>query len=145
MASWYIIGSLKNPEIPKIGNAIRNLGHEAFDDWWGAGHEADDWWQKYENVRGRHYREALAGYAAQTVFNFDKRHLDRCDGAILALPAGKSGHLEFGYAVGCGKTGFILFDKVPERYDVMYNFATAVFFNLEELVHELGNQGSPPK
>jgi hypothetical protein len=142
MGTWYLIGSLKNPQIPEIGNAIRALGLEAFDDWWGAGHEADDWWQRYENTRGRTYKEALAGFAAQTVFNFDKRHLDRCDGAILVLPAGRSGHLEFGYAVGSGKKGFILFDKTPERYDVMYNFATDVYFDLKDLLNELAKTGN---
>ena len=39
------------------------------------------------------------------------------------MPAGKSGHIEFGYLVGQGKPGFVLFDAVPERYDVMYQFA----------------------
>ena len=44
--------------------------------------------------------EALAGCAAGRVFNFDKSHLDRCDAAVLALPGGKSAHLELGHMTG---------------------------------------------
>jgi hypothetical protein len=133
--SIYIIGSLRNPDIPKIGNALRELGHEAFDDWHAAGPEADDKWKEYETGRGRNYREALGGFAAQHVFDFDKHHLDRCSHCVLVLPAGRSGHLELGYFVGSGKPGFVLLDN-PERWDVMYQFATKVFFNQDELIEE---------
>lgn len=137
MKSIYIIGSLRNEKVPQVGNLLRDNGWDAFDDWYGAGHEADDKWRDYENIRGRLHREALYGYAARHVFEFDKRHLDRCDYAILVLPAGKSGHLELGYFVGTGKPGFILFDSVPERYDVMHQFATNVFTSDEEMLKGL--------
>jgi hypothetical protein len=137
MRSIYLIGSLRNPEVPKLGNKLRAIGWEAFDDWYGAGHEADDEWQKYENLRGRTYKEALNGAAARHVFAFDQFHLSRVNAAVLVLPAGKSGHLEFGYAVGLGKPAYILFDTVPERYDVMYNFATDVFFSQKEFLEAL--------
>jgi len=133
----YLIGSLRNPAILELGNQLREEGFEVFNDWIAAGPEADDYWQKYEQNRGRTYSEALAGYAAQHVYHFDKFHLDRCDAGVLVLPAGKSGHLEFGYMIGKGKPGFILLDKEPERFDVMYNFATAVCSNQEELVKGL--------
>jgi hypothetical protein len=140
--SIYVIGSLRNLEVPKFANDLRSLGFEVFDDWYGAGPEADDYWQKYENERGRSYEDALKGYAAQTIFKLDKTHLDRCDAAVMCMPAGKSGHLELGYVIGTGKKGFILFDKVPERYDVMYNFATGVFFDKIELFEVLIGQYS---
>lgn len=109
-----------------------------FDDWFAAGPIADDSWQEYENVRRHSFDEALSGYAARHVFAFDKFHLDRVSGGILVLPAGKSGHLELGYLAGQGKPCFILMDKEPERYDVMYQFATGgVYFNLEELIENL--------
>lgn len=133
----YLIGSLRNPKIPELGVELRKLGFDVFDDWHGTGPEADDFWLKYEQTRGRNYRDALKGYAAQTIFNLDKTHLDRCDAAVLVLPAGKSGHLELGYIRGLGKPGYILFDKEPERYDVMYNFATDIFFDKDELIKTL--------
>jgi len=138
MAKIYLIGSLRNPKIPEIANKLREHGHEVFDDWFAAGPEADDYWQKYEQNRGHNYKQGLDGYAAKHVYNFDKHHLDTNDIAILALPAGKSGHLELGYMIGSGKKGYILFDEqMPDRWDVMYLFATGVFFHLDELITEL--------
>lgn len=137
MKSVYLIGSLRNEKIPQVGNLLREHGWDAFDDWYGAGHEADDKWRDYENLRGRQHRDALFGYAARHVFEFDKRHLDRCDLAVLVMPAGKSGHLELGYFVGTGKPGFIYFDAVPDRYDVMHQFATDVFTSDQELISGL--------
>ena len=134
----YLIGSLRNPEVPNVAQMIRSLGHEVFDDWYAAGPEADDFWQKYEQGRGHTYIQALDGHAAQHVYEYDKSHLDRCDGAVLVLPAGKSGHLEFGYMIGQGKKGYILLDEKKERWDVMYKFATAVLSTKEELCKTLG-------
>jgi nucleoside 2-deoxyribosyltransferase len=134
MTSVYLIGSLRNPAIPELGNVLRAQGFEAFEDWFSAGFEADDQWQKYEKLRGRSYKEALQGFAAKHVFAFDKFHLDRCDAAVLVMPAGRSGHMELGYFAGTGKPGYVLFDKEPERYDVMYQFAKDVFFDKDSLI-----------
>ena len=119
----YLIGSLRNPEIPLLGNRLRTLGVEVFDNLFSAGKIADDSWQEYSNIRGHTYEEALNSYEAKHVFEFDLHHLNRSSVGVLAMPAGKSGHIEFGYLVGQGKPGFVLFDAVPERYDVMYQFA----------------------
>ncbi len=132
----YLIGSLRNPKIPKIAKKIRELGFNVFDDWYAAGPEADDKWRDYEKARGRTYKEALKGLAADHVYEFDLKHLDESDIAILYLPAGKSGHLELGYAIGKGKRAYILLDN-PDRWDVMYLFADGVFHNFEELAEEL--------
>lgn len=140
----YLIGSLRNAAVPDIGNKLRAVGHEVFDDWHGAGPEADDYWQKYEKFRGRSYKEALAGRAAQNIFQFDKDNIDRCDVVVMAMPAGKSGHLEFGYARGSGLQCYILFEEEPERYDVMHNFAHAVFFNVDDLLRKVGSAKPKP-
>lgn len=142
----YLIGSLRNPEVPLLAERLRGSGHEVFDDWFAAGPEADDMWQRYEQARGRSYSQALAGYAAGHVFEFDKHHLDLADGGILLLPAGKSGHLELGYMIGQGKPCFILCPVEPERFDVMYKFATGVFSdekNLMEALDELRKSDGP--
>jgi hypothetical protein len=137
--SLYIIGSLRNREIPKIAIMLRAIGIDAFDDWYSAGPEADDCWKAHQELSGRDLRQALKGYAAQNVLRFDKAHLDRTDGALLVMPAGKSGHLEAGYVRGLGKPFFILFDKEPERWDVMLAFATEVFFSLPEMLDHFKN------
>lgn len=124
--SVYLIGSLRNDYVPTVAHGLRLAGWDVFDDWYAAGPRADDHWQEYEQERGHTFIEALDGHAARHVHEYDKSHLDRCDIGVLVLPAGKSGHLELGYMAGQGKPVFILLDKEPERYDVMYRFATVV-------------------
>lgn len=132
----YLIGSLRNPKIPHIASVLRQQPNvkEVFASWFAAGEIADDRWRDYEMGRGLSYKEALKDWAAQHVLNFDRKHLDRCDLAILVLPAGRSGHLELGYVLGQGKPGYVLFDEQPPRWDVMYGLATDVFFSLEDLI-----------
>ena len=134
----YLIGSLRNPAIPGIGVELRKRGFDVFDDWYAAGPEADDKWQLYEQARGRTYKEALDhGHAGKHVFNFDLHHLSNANVGVLVLPAGKSGHLELGWLLGKGVPGYVLFDKVPDRWDVMYQFANGVFFNEQDLYDTL--------
>ena len=135
----YLIGSLRNPRVPEVGDVLRAEGWDVFDDWYAAGPEADDYWQKYSQERGQSYTEALADYAAQHTFEFDKRHLDLAHIGVLVLPAGKSGHLELGYLAGRGKPTYVLMEEEPERWDVMLNFATAVCPSLDELVEAMTN------
>jgi hypothetical protein len=136
----YLIGSLRNPQIPLISNQLRDAGHEVFDDWFAAGPDGDDNWRDYEKTRGRSYREALEGLAANHVFEYDKFHLSRASEVVLVAPAGKSGHMEFGWALGQGKRGYYLLDD-PERWDVMLKFATKVVGSVEELIKELNPLG----
>lgn len=130
----YVIGSLRNKEIPKIASDLRGLGLDVFDDWYSAGPEADDYLRDYYRDRGLSYSEVLKSYSARHIFEFDKKHLDRCDCAVMVMPAGKSGHLELGYVIGRGKPGYILMDGEPERVDIMHQFATKVFMDKEEML-----------
>jgi len=124
----YLIGSLRNPEVCILADSLREQGFEVFDSWMAAGPEADDWWMRYEKERGHSYAQALDGYAAKHVFEFDKYHLDRSGIGILLLPAGRSGHLELGYMKGQKKRCYIWKtpQTEPDRWDVMYRFADAV-------------------
>lgn len=138
MKKIYLIGSLRNPEVPRIAAKLRAAfpNVEFFDDWHAAGPHADDCWRDYEKNRGHSFIEALQGHAAKHVFALDKHHLDTSDGAILIAPAGKSGHLELGYMAGQGKWTGVLLDS-PERWDVMYQFASCVTDELEFLLRVL--------
>jgi hypothetical protein len=127
---------LRNPEIPIIAGKLRQTGHEVFDDWFAAGPNADDHWRDYEKQRGRTYVEGLQGLAARHVFAFDRFHLERADIAVLALPSGRSCHLEMGWHLRSGKPGYVLIDD-PERWDCMYQFATGVFTNINALIDHL--------
>ena len=137
----YLIGSLRNEKIPHVAKEIRELGFEVFDDWFSPGPEADDFWRKFEKVRGSSYKEALSNYAAKHIYNFDKSHIDRADIGVLFMPGGKSAHLELGYMIGRGKRCFVLFDKEPERWDLMYQFAMEnegdICFSMDDLKKSL--------
>ena len=133
----YLIGSLRDLKVPEIGQQLRDAGFEVFDDWHAAGPTADDEWKRYEENRDHNYAEALKGYAAKHVFEFDLHHISRANLGILMLPCGKSGHLELGYMLGQGKKGYILLDDNVARFDVMYKFADGVFADLKSLIQEL--------
>lgn len=138
----YLIGSLRNPDVPKIAEELRKAGFEVFDDWYAAGEIADDAWRDYEKGRKRSYPEALQSYAAKHVFEFDLYHLNRATMGVLVMPAGKSGHLELGYLIGQGKPGFVFFDGEPERWDVMYQFASGgTHFKVDSLVSAMLHYG----
>jgi hypothetical protein len=130
----YLMGSLRNARVPIVAAELRRAGHEVFDDWFAAGPEADDYWQKYEIARGHNYREALIGYSANHVFHYDVSHLQRANIAVLVAPAGRSAHLELGWFLGQGRPGYILIEGDINRYDVMYKLATDVFLSAEELI-----------
>lgn len=133
----YLIGSLRNPRVPGVASLLRNAGFDVFDDWYAAGSEADEKWREYEQARGHNLQQALDGYAANNTFQFDKSHLDSADAGVLVLPAGRSAHLELGYMAGKGKRTYILLDGEPERFDIMFRFATRVVYSVDELVKEL--------
>lgn len=137
----YIVGSLRNPVIREVANALRVAGFNVFDDWHGCGPDADDQWKTYEKDRGRGYAEALRGKLAKHAFEFDKSNLDEADAVVLVLPAGKSGHLELGYAAGKGKRTYILLepDRDEDRWDLMYLFATAVVTDVTELLEKMND------
>lgn len=133
----YLIGSLRNPKVPILAENLRDEGHDVFDDWYAAGPEADDHWQSYEQARGRTYIEGLNGLAVGHVFDFDRKHLALAEAGVLVLPAGRSGHLELGIMIGQHKRAYILLDGEPERWDMMYKFASGVFIDKKSLVEEL--------
>jgi nucleoside 2-deoxyribosyltransferase len=141
----YLIGALKNENVPVLAEKIRKLGYDVFDDWYSAGPEADSYFNKYRLARGLNYKDALKSYAAQHIFNFDHGHLDRADIVVLVMPAGKSGHLELGYSIGRGKIGYILFDKEPERLDQMHQFADEIFMNEQDLLGKLKSDKAEKK
>jgi len=60
---------------------------------------------------------------SQRAFKEDRRWLDWCECCLLILPAGRSSHLEAGYAAGKGKKLIILGEFPVGEFDVMYGFA----------------------
>lgn len=133
----YLVGSLRNPNIPQIAARLREEGHEVFDDWWAAGPHADDIWRDYEKARGLSFVEALNGPHARTVFRFDRDNILARDTLVMALPAGQSAAMELGFASGAGKSTHILMPKENERWDIMYGFAERVHTDMGSLIRSL--------
>ena len=133
MLKVYLIGSLRNPQVPIIGNSLRELDVDVFDDWHGGGSRADREWQRYEEIRGRTYVEALYDRYATHIWAFDKYHLDTSDAAVMVHPVGRSAHIELGYMVGKEKPTFVYFPRPPERFDVMLRFCQ-VYMSLDDLI-----------
>lgn len=137
--TFYIAGSLRNPRIPQIAKLVRQAGYGEYSEWYSGGQRADDDWTAHEKLKGRRFVEAIKGYHAVQVMEMDLRHLNRCDGLILVMPAGKSGHLELGWMIGQGKLGIVLMDGEPDRFDCMYALPNLSVVDSEEsLVEELG-------
>src|SRR5579863_4114557 len=107
--SVYLIGSLANPKIPYFGNELRDLGFTVYDQWWAPGPLTDSYWRQYTKIRGLSYKEALRDCAATHIFEFDVGLIRKSDVVILVMSAGKSAHMELGYAIGIGKKGYVLF------------------------------------
>lgn len=135
----YMAGSLRNPAIVELHKRIEaGCDWRVFSDWKAAHEQGDDAWKEYEQALGYSYIEALARPAARNVYEFDKRHIDASDAMVLVLPAGKSGHLELGYAIGRGKRGFILLEAGADpRWDIMYQFAEAICETTDDLIAAL--------
>lgn len=138
--SIYVIGSLRNPLVPKVAMELRNAGYDAYDAWYSCGPRADEHWKEHEELMGHSYQQALDGYHAKQVFEMDMRHLNRCDGCVLVGPAGKSAHLELGWMLGKGKFGYVLLEENSDRFDIMYQFCTKIFFDVKSMIKEL-NEG----
>jgi len=83
---------------------------------------------------------------SQKAFKEDKKWIDWADGVLLYLPAGKSAHLEAGYAVGKGKFLIIFQQKFPKgEFDVMYGFANLITDDFKTVLNFLQKKDAEPK
>jgi hypothetical protein len=137
MRRIYLLASLRLPKVRMLAAALRAYGHEVFDDWHAAGPEADDIWQAYEKGRGRSMVEALRAPHAQMVIGFDQWNLVERDTVVLVMPAGKSCHIELGFAIGLGKDTHVLFDGEPDRWDAMYGYAKHLWIDWASMAENL--------
>ena len=132
----YLAGSLSNPNIPLIGERLRQEGFVVYDDWFAAGVNADVEWREYELKRGHSYKQALNGWHAHHVFKDDLQHMQEADALVMVMPSGKSSWVELGWAVGSGRKGYILVGD-SEKWDIMAMFAHGVFDKMDDLVDRL--------
>lgn len=71
-------------------------------------------------------------------FYKDKSGIDWSDAVLLLLPAGRSAHLEAGYAVGQGKQLYVFQSDWPAgHFDVMYGFAQGLYDRPDDVIEAL--------
>lgn len=134
----YTASSWKNVDIVRsVANCLKD-----------AGHEVDDF---TDNSKGRFVFSYLdlPGYQdmdgieflkvkqAQKAFAEDKKWIDWSDAVLLVLPAGRSAHLEAGYAVGRGKKLIVYGDFPTGEFDVMYGFANLLTREFDDVLRLL--------
>jgi hypothetical protein len=141
MRRIYLASSWRNPYQPYLVVELKVAGHEVYDfrnpapgnsgfHW----SEIDPAWQEWDPLD---FRVALNHPVAVDGFDLDFAAMAWADTFVLALPCGRSAHLELGWAIGAGKPAAIfLQDGEPE---LMYRMADALVVGAGELIDWLDN------
>lgn len=137
MYVFYVVGSLANfNAIRDFSAALRLyltakncIDFEVNDSWTAFGSVVDVEFWKYACERKWDYTTALRSEVCKNTFELDKYFINQADCVIMLQPCGKSAALELGYAAGIGKRTVIIKHGIPERIEVMENFADFVFMN----------------
>lgn len=117
---------------------LRASGHEVFVDWFGGGPKADEHWRDTQIALGHNMREAIEGSYAQNILAYDERWMEWAECVVVVEPAGKSGHMELVHFLKDGKPGYLYFPLGdPDRWDVMFGWATKIVYTMEELLDTL--------
>lgn len=117
----YVVGSLRETApIFDVEDILTENGHEPFTQWHAAGPAADDLWQAHFKARGYTLARALQTEFVQNIVDFDKRNIMASEAVVLAMPAGKSAHIELTWAYLHGKRCVVYMPKEVERWDAMY-------------------------
>lgn len=113
----YLASSWRNKSYPSVLAALRAVGHHVYD--WRESVEVTDF-----------------GLEAHEAFERDMRFLVAADAVVLLLPAGRSAHLEAGYAAALEKP-LLIVDPAYDMTEVMYLMASAYVKDTESLIKEL--------
>ena len=139
----YVASSWRNLLQPGIVHALRRCGHEVYDFRnppnrsgfsWKQVHP--DWDQRNPLMEAEAYRATLAHPIAEAGYAADIGALRDCDAVVYVLPCGRSASWEFGYAMGQGKRGYVVWfeDHEPE---LMFREAT-ILANMNDLFDAFG-------
>lgn len=133
----YVASSWRNPEHPAIVEELRALGHDVYDfrnprlgDRGFAWSEIDPDWLGW-TPRG--FVDCLAHPVARDGFRSDFDAMSWADTFVLALPCGRSAHLEAGWAVGAGKPTAVLLHEDKFEPELMYLMADLIACELGEV------------
>lgn len=138
----YVASSWRNPQQPEIVAALRQAGHQVYDFRNPAPGNSGFAWSAIDREwlgwNPRQFAELVTSHkVAADGFALDKAALDWCDTCVLALPSGRSAHLEAGYAAGQGKQVVALLH--PDRFEpeLMYLLCDGIVCSLADLLTHL--------
>lgn len=137
----YLASSWRNPNQPEVLAALRAIGHEVYDFRNPApGKNGFSWRDCGSQAALDHattipsYLQAIRSDRAAEGFGFDKAALDWCDTCVLALPCGRSAHLELGYAAGQGKDTYVLLHEDKFEPELMYLLNTDICTDVQQII-----------
>lgn len=135
----YLASSRRNAHFKPTLLALREAGHEVYDftdpPFAGGTDAPDVWVNDYQGtVWGR-------GTEAAEHFAKDLAAMRWADAIVLVLPAGKSAHLELGWAAGAGKLAIChlpqLHPSILPEPELMYRLGTSYTVGMPDLLREL--------
>lgn len=138
----YLASSWRNPDYERVLDALSSDGHDVYD--FRNPNSAFTWGQvmpshaNNDPVMAQTLVDALKHPLAVKGYQQDYDALSGADAVILALPCGKSAHLELGHAAGEGKPTAVLLEPMNTP-ELMYSMATRICTTLDELVAWAGN------
>lgn len=136
----YIASSWNNKEdVRQLAEYLRGYGLEVDDFTDDSEGRYVFHWNELGNLEEIDAKNFMEDERTQKAFKQDKEMLDWADMVILLLPAGRSSHLEAGYAVGCGKPLLIFAPHgFPKgEFDVMYGFAEKLCDDVIEILNAI--------
>lgn len=139
----YLASSWRNPHYEGHLSMLRLFGHEVYDfknpapkrpgfSWSQIeGFPPVETWGPLEMVEVHKTQRAKEGFFS------DMSGLKWCDTCILLMPAGRSAHLEFGWACAANKSTHVML--MPEKFepDLMHMMADYVHTSFDELIEAL--------
>ena len=137
--SIYVASSWRNPIQPKLVTDLRCEGFEVYDFKDAEGFSWKDIDPEWLAWDAGEFRYALSNPLANKGFKSDMDALGSCDVCILALPCGKSAHLELGWAVAAKKKTIVYYPpEIPQQEpELMYKMCDRMCLSWEELLKEL--------
>lgn len=142
----YVAASWRTDRQPAVVAALREAGHTVYDFRNPApGNNGFHWsqvaphWNREARLPAEEYRNTLyENPRCQEGFNFDMNALREADALVLVMPAGRSAHLELGYAIGAKKATMILLEDPIDGPDLMHLAADLLLDDLDHLVRICG-------
>ena len=141
MSRIYLASSWRNPSQPALVSLLREAGHEVYDfrnpepDNRGfAWSQIDPAWRSWS---AEQFRRALSSRVALAGWVLDQTAMNHADTCVLALPCGRSAHLEAGFMAGQGKEVIVFIEHLEEPELMYLTLGDTICVTTEELLAAL--------